>query len=115
MQIHSKNKLKDGLQSNAIIFCLKVHIRSTVDRFEKENPFTRRKEHGSLPALLPLRKTNNQTPCLQYRIYSIKPRGAYLIFVLFGAGLIRGQGLFEARAFALQMRWQVLSCNDNLF
>ena len=50
-----------------------------------------------------------------YRIYSIKPHGVYLIFVLFGSGLIRGQGLFEARAFALQMRWQILSSNDSLF
>ena len=47
-----------------------------------------------------------------YRIKRIKPRGAYLVFVLFGAGLIRGRGSFEARASALQMRWQVLSCNE---
>ena len=46
------------------------------------------------------------------RIYSIKPRGAHLIFVLFGMGLIRGRGFFEARTLALQLRWQVLSCNE---
>ena len=32
----------------------------------------------------------------EYRIYSIKRRGAYLIFVLFGAGLQRERDLFEA-------------------
>ena len=30
-----------------------------------------------------------------YRIYSIKPSRAYLIFVPFGVGLIWGRGLFE--------------------
>ena len=36
-----------------------------------------------------------------YRIYSIKPHGVYLIFVLFGTGLIRrgGGGLFGGRAY----------------
>ena len=47
-----------------------------------------------------------------YRNFLIKPCWAHLIFVLFGAGHIQGRGLFEARAFALQMRWQVLSCNE---
>ena len=38
-----------------------------------------------------------------YRIYSVKNRGAYLIFVFFGAALIRGRYLFEMRAFAMQL------------
>ena len=32
-------------------------------------------------------------------MYSIKPHGAYLIFLLFGAGLIRGRGLFGGGAY----------------
>ena len=33
-------------------------------------------------------------------MYSIKPHGAYLIFLLFGAGLIRGWGLFGGGAYS---------------
>ena len=40
-----------------------------------------------------------------YRIYSIKPHGAYLIFVRFGKGLIRGRGLSGGGAY---LRHEVL-------
>ena len=36
-----------------------------------------------------------------YCIYSIKPGRVYLIFVLFGAGLIRGRGLFGGGAYLI--------------
>ena len=58
----------------------------------------------------------NQKPRLQgafanhcYRIYSIKPCLTYLFFVLFGAGLIQGWGLFGGRAYSghelLNSKW----------
>jgi len=43
----------------------------------------------------------------QYRIYSNKHHGAYLIFRVSGAALIRGQRLFEGGAYLISLLQQL--------
>ena len=53
---------------------------------------------------------SNNNSCI-YRIYSKKRRGAYLVFVFFGAALIRGRRLFGGGDY---LKHELLRCKQSL-